>query len=148
MTLRDYTTGVCMLPRLDCDAKDKVIARLVQALAEDGAVLDADALMADILAREAVGDTSMGRGLAIPHARSPHVRMPRMAIATLAEPIAYHRDRDRDVNVVILLVGPDHEPRLLLRLLARIARIIRLTPFLTAISQAQSPEQMLAATEI
>ncbi len=142
--LQDFTAGTCMLPRLDCDAKDKAIARLVQALARDGVVADDEALLRDILARELVGDTAVGRGVAIPHVRSRHVTTPRLAVATLEAPVPHEHGPDAEVDVLFLIVGPETDPRTMLRLLARLVRAVREDGFLDCLRGAATAEELLA----
>lgn len=143
MTIRNYTAGGTMLPQLDCDSKDKAIERLVQALASDGVVADQNALLADILTRESVGDTAVGGGVAIPHVRSPHVRDPRLAVATLRRPVPHRGSDGIEVDVLFLIVGREEDSRTMLRLLARLVRNVRVDGFVTRLRAAATAEELL-----
>ncbi len=133
-----------MLPRLDCNSKDKAIERLVQVLAADGVVGDEQALLKDILTRESVGDTAVGHGVAIPHVRSAHVKVPRLAVGTLVTPVPHRGTDGLEVDVLFLIVGPDGDPRTMLRLLARVVRYVRETGFLSCLRAATTAEELLA----
>lgn len=140
--LRDHTDGNVMLPGLAAEDRKAAVGALVRALQAEGAVDDADGLLADVLRREAVGDTDVGLGVAIPHVRSERVRSPRAAVATLARPVP---GRGQSVDVFILLVGPEGDPRSLLRLLARVVRGLRLPGAVHALRAAATPEDLLTA---
>jgi len=140
--LRDHTDGNVMLPGLEAEDRSTAVAALVEALHEQGVVADAHGLLDDVLRREAVGDTDVGMGVAIPHVRSPRVRTPRAAVATLANPLP---GRGQSVNVLILLVGPEQDPRSLLRLLARVVRGLRLPGAVQALRSAPTRDQLLEA---
>ncbi len=140
--LRDHTDGNVMLPGLQAQDRREAVAALVDALHAQGAVVDARGLLADVLRREAVGDTDVGLGVAIPHVRSPRVRTPHAAVATLANPLP---GKGQSVNVLILLVGPENDPRSLLRLLARVVRGLRRPGAVQSLRDAADPGQLLAA---
>lgn len=144
MNFREFIAGGTMLPQLDCDSKDKAIARLVQALAADGIVADEDALLHDILARESVGDTAVGNGVAIPHVRSRYVTVPRLAVATLARPVPHRSSDGIEVDLLFLIVGPEADPKTMLRLLARLVRNVRLDGFLSSLRASSTADELLA----
>jgi len=140
--LRDHTDGNVMLPGLRVEDRQDAVAALVRALRAEGAVDDAEGLLSDVLRREAVGDTDVGMGVAIPHVRSARVRSPRAAVATLARPLP---GRGQSVSVLILLVGPEDDPRSLLRLLARVVRGLRRPGAVSALCDAETPADLLHA---
>ena len=144
MKLLDYTTESGFLPNIKCGDVTAAVARLVGGLAADGQVADPAALVVDVMRREDEGSTAIGGGLVIPHARSPHVHDVRVAVATLAEPLTIPSEDRRSVDVVILLVGPEGDPRLMLRVLARLARLVKHSSFLDSLRQADSAEKLRA----
>ncbi len=145
MKLRDYTTATGLMPRLDCQDLDEVIATLVAGLAAAGGVSETERLVADVLRREQETNTTLGGGLAVPHARSTAVDRMHIAVATLARPLHIPAKDDQPVDVVVLLVGPLHEPRQMLRLLARLARLVKDCAFLDDLRRARSAEEMAGA---
>jgi PTS system nitrogen regulatory IIA component len=72
--------------------------------------------------REIGRSTQFGKGFALPHARLPGVKGPRICVATLAEPVDYNGE---PVSLVILLIGPQERPGIMLQTLSAIARLIR-----------------------
>lgn len=147
MKLLDYTTTRGFLPHVKCASVREAVARLVDVLAQEGALADPADVVAEVMRREAEGSTAIGGGLVIPHARCAAVPAVRVAVATLAEPLAVPSEDGQPVDVVILLVGPAGDPRQMLRVLARLARAVKADDFrdgLRAAGEAASLREAFA----
>ena len=140
----EYTTETGFLPRIKCSDVESGVRCLVESLQPSGRIRDAEQTIKDVMRREQEGSTAIGGGLAIPHARSKAVGEVSVAVATLEQPIVVTSDEDRQVDVLILLAGPDGDPRLMLRVLARLARLVKQPDFLDGLRAAETPEQMQA----
>lgn len=103
-------------------ARDKagLIAELSILLAggDDVAVVR-DAL----LARERLGSTGLGHGVAIPHGRSPAIAQARAAFVRLAAPIDFNATDQQPVDLVAALIVPAHFTDQHLKLLAELAEL-------------------------
>ncbi len=141
MKLSDYTTESGFLPKLKCGSVEEAVAHLV---AEVGTP-DPQGLVRDVMHRETEGSTSVGGGLVIPHARSRHAPRLRIAVATLGEPLPVPADDGRPVDVVILLVGPLGDPRQMLRILARLARLVKQGGFVDDLRRAATAADLSRA---
>jgi len=110
--------------------------------------LDRDFLYQMLLARERLGSTALGNGIAIPHPRDPIVlRMERPAVAIylLEKPLDFGAADAQPVHALCLLVSPS--TRAHLHLLASIATALR-DPGLAAKLKAGAPsEEILAEIE-
>jgi PTS system nitrogen regulatory IIA component len=62
---------------------------------------------AALLAREKLGSTGVGAGVAIPHARIAGLNRPRGLFARLAKPIAFDAIDSQPVDLIFLLLVPD-----------------------------------------
>ena len=142
MRLIDYTSENALLPRQECRDLEETVSRLVGTLVADEAVTEPERLIAEIMRREVEGSTVLGGGLAIPHARFETVRQLRLAMATLTRTVAGTGTEDNPVDVVILIVGPRGDPRQMLRLLARLARLVKKPGFLERLRGAESTAEM------
>ncbi len=152
MKLVDYTTEGAFLPRLECHDRAELMRLLVSALVASLGLKEPEALVEEILRREEESSTSVGEGLALPHARFAGVDRVHLALATLVTPLAPDPDGDDalPVDVVILIVGPRDDPRQMLRVLARLTRLVRSGQLLSALRKAESPDDLrdaLAETE-
>jgi PTS system nitrogen regulatory IIA component len=145
MKLIDYTTENGFLPHLKCSSLADAVSQLATGLVQAGAVPSAETLVAEVMRRESEGSTSVGNGLVIPHARLAGLTDVFLSVATLAEPLAAGGAEGTSVDIVILLVGPVKDTRLMLRVLARLARLVREGAFLEGLRGAATPEGLQSA---
>jgi PTS system nitrogen regulatory IIA component len=87
--------------------------------AEPAAVLDA------VLEREAVQSTGIGFGVAIPHGRSTAVRELSMVAGVSPAPVPFDAIDGEPVRLFFLIVGPEASAGLHVKILSRIARLVR-----------------------
>ncbi len=145
MKLLDHIPPTGLLPGLTCQGKVEAIERLVNALASAGTAHDIQGIVTEILRREQDDTTAVGGGLALPHARVPGIERLLIAVATLVRPLDMPTPDDQPVDVVFLILSPEHEPRRMLRVLARLARLVRRSDLLSKLRRAASPREMAAA---
>lgn len=110
--------------------------------------LDRDLLYNVLLAREALGSTGFGGGVAIPHPRNPivlHVAEPMVAICFLAQPVDFQALDGQPVHTLCALVSPS--VRAHLHLLAVLAAALR-DPEIKPKLEARAPaSEILAGIE-
>ena len=75
--------------------------------------------------RERLGATSVGDGVAIPHARLPNLETVSGVFARLSHPIDYDAADDEPVDLVFLLLAPESANAEHLRALAKISRLFK-----------------------
>jgi PTS system nitrogen regulatory IIA component len=130
--------------RTGLDARDKagLIDRLAAILAADGDVgIARDALAA----RERLGSTGLGHGVAIPHGRSAKVSEARAAFVRLAEPIDFGADDGKPVDLVAALLVPAHFTDQHLKLLAELAELFSNASLTAALREAPDAQALRAA---
>ena len=145
MKLTDYTTPDCFLPGIKIDGLAAIVSRLVTSLVGPGDAEAVENLVQEVMRRESEGSTAIGHGVVIPHARFGGVSEVRLAVGTLAEPVDIPTEDGRPVDIVILLVGPEDDPRQMLRVLARLARLVRNEDFLQGLREAPTPDALQTA---
>ena len=83
------------------------------------------ALVADSLfARERLGSTGLGYGVAIPHGRIKGMKSPLAAVFLLAEPIGFDSPDEKPVNVMLFLLLPEATRQKHLEILSEIAEML------------------------
>ena len=115
------------------------IRALASRLADAGRLSDADAFVADVLAREAQGSTALPGGVALPHARSAGVTTPSVAVASLPAPIS---EGGHDVDLVFLLAVPSEHSDRYLGLLRQVTTAIVKPGFRADARGAESPDAL------
>lgn len=108
--------------------------------------VSAEALAEALLRREQLGSTSIGQGVAVPHAYVVDLAAPTMLVARLKRPIAYGEPTDgRPVDLVFLLIGPESARPKHARVLARLVRLLHDQAWLEALRGASSAEAVVEA---
>ena len=83
------------------------------------------ALITDSLfARERLGSTGLGHGVAIPHGRIKGLKSPLAAVLRLQQPIAFDAPDDEPVNLLIFLLVPEAATQRHLEILSEIAEML------------------------
>ena len=125
----------------DPRSKGEVIEQLAALIAQVYA-LDRSALETRLTEREAIGSTGFGRGVAIPHARIPGLKLPIAGFLKLARPVDFGSADGEPVNLVFGLVSPDQAGATHLQALAAISRLMREESVHLALSAARSEEEL------
>jgi PTS system nitrogen regulatory IIA component len=130
---------------LDLDADSK--SRLFDAV---GALFEADVglpratVVASLAAREKLGSTGLGQGIAIPHGRMKGLSQARAAFARLARPIAFDAPDGKPVSQVFVLLVPEQATDQHLQLLSELAQMFSERAFRERIAASASPADVLA----
>jgi PTS system nitrogen regulatory IIA component len=87
---------------------------------------DREFLVTVLEAREAMGSTGIGDGIAIPHARNPillHVDQPLVALCLLRHPVEFAAVDDMPVHALFVVISPSVPVHL--KILARLGLVLR-----------------------
>jgi len=83
------------------------------------------ALVTDnLFARERLGSTGLGHGVAIPHGRVKGLKNPLAAVLRLAQPIGFDAPDDEPVGLLIFLLVPEAATQRHLEILSEIAEML------------------------
>jgi PTS system nitrogen regulatory IIA component len=83
------------------------------------------AMVADSLfARERLGSTGLGHGVAIPHGRIKGLKAPMAAVFQLHQPIGFDAPDEQPVNLLIFLLVPEASTQKHLEILSEIAELL------------------------
>jgi fructose-specific phosphotransferase system IIA component len=117
------------IPELRSKKKSSVLEEMVAHLAKHKAARQVDALLETLRQREALGSTGIGKGIAIPHARSTVVIERAVLLARSSKGVEFEAVDGNPVNLLFLIVAPpvDQDP-IYLQMLAQIVKSVRLAP--------------------
>lgn len=113
---------------------------LITELANMLTSIDPDRVMEVVMAREQLGSTGIGHGVAIPHGRMPDLPVPILALARHAKGVDFDSIDDEPVHIAVMLLVPDSDDRQHLELLAQLARTLQQPELREAVMQAESAE--------
>lgn len=106
--------------------------------------VDREFLLQVLLARESIGSTGMGEGIAIPHVRNPvvmHISRPMVSLCFLERPIDFAAIDGRPVHTLFTIVSPTIRAHL--SLLSRLAFGLRDAQFAAVINAKGTREEIL-----
>lgn len=125
------------------DTKPAVLAQTAQ-LFSDTYGLDVGEVLESLEAREALGSTGFGRGVAIPHCRSKDILRPSLALIRLDAPIDFDAADAQPVTLICGLVSPENAGATHLHALAAISRLTRDEAMLQMLTDAPTTEAVYA----
>lgn len=124
MKLTDHVQpGLIKMP-LAAHDKFAAITELVDLVAAHGDVSNRDLLLKAVLDREAQRSTGIGKGFAIPHAKSDTVPRIVIALGRPAAPLEFAAIDGQPVNLIALLASPIGETSAHIQALARLSRLV------------------------
>jgi len=124
MTLADIIDAGAVLPHLKAQGKKQLLQELAQA-ASHLTRLDQRVVYEALLQREKLGSTGLGQGIAIPHAKIAGLNRVTGVFARLASPVDFDAIDDQPVDLVFVLLAPEHAGADHLKALAKISRLLR-----------------------
>lgn len=95
----------------------------VAGMFEAGGGVSRAAVVDALSAREKLGSTGLGQGIAIPHGRIKGLKAARGAFVRLAQPIPFDAPDGRPVNQVFVLLVPEQATEQHLELLSELAQM-------------------------
>lgn len=110
--------------------------------------VDRDFVFQVILARESLGSTAIGNGIALPHVRNPvvmHVPCPMVTLCFLEQPVAFDALDGQPVHTLFTMLSPT--VRAHLHMLACLSFALHQPPFLDVITRHGSREEILKGCE-
>ncbi len=135
--------------RADCvetgvAAKDKqeVLHRIAQIARRSAALggVDEQALLQALRAREELGTTGFGEGIAIPHCRMAEVPEFVVGLVTAPEGVPFDALDGEPVKLLVFIVAPDRESSEHIRLLSAISQVLRIKGAVDELLSAQNAE--------
>ena len=124
MDLGDLVTQEGIIPSLKATTKKQSLQELASH-AEKLTGISQREIFDTLLQRERLGSTGLGRGLAVPHVKFRSLTEIVCIFARLDEPIDFEALDDDPVDLIFLLLAPEHASGDHLKALAKISRLLR-----------------------
>ena len=115
---------------LDCIALDNPAKNRADAFAAAGALfsqqvgIETSSVIEFLNAREELGSTALGAGVAIPHGRVKGLKQPVAALIRLKDPIEFAAPDGEPVKTLIFLLVPEKATQQHLEILSSIAQLL------------------------
>lgn len=124
MTLESIIDKQSVLAHVKAQNKKQLLGELSQTLAGIVAI-DHRIIFETLLTREKLGSTGIGLGIAIPHGKVPTLGRVYGLFARLVTPIEFEAVDGQPVDLVFVLLAPEHAGADHLKALAKISRLLR-----------------------
>ena len=105
--------------------KYEILRIMSESLCLHVSIDDAQAIAKAVDDREREKSTGIGRGLAVPHCRTPLIDEIHLSVAVIKEGLYWEALDNQPVNFVFLVVGSDKKPEEYLRVLSALSMIVR-----------------------
>ena len=143
MDLGDLISRDSVIPALKAKNKKHAL-QLLAARAAEITRLDARMILETLVQRENLGSTGVGRGIAIPHGRMAGLDRIMSVFARLETPIPFDAIDGEPVDLMFLLLAPQHAGAEHLKALARISRLLRDTHAIETLRASNDREALHA----
>lgn len=124
MELADLVTAAAVLPSVKATSKKQVLQEIAHK-ASDLHGLHCGTIVNGLVAREKLGSTAMGNGVAIPHTRIEGLDQIVGVFARLDKPVDFEAADSQGVDLVFALLAPEAADANHLRALAKVSRTMR-----------------------
>ncbi len=123
--------------------KEEAIDRLVALMDAGGRLKDKAGYKEGILAREALGSTGIGGGIAIPHAKVEAVKEPGLAAMVVPDGVDYEAFDGSLANILFMIAAPAEGADVHLEALSRLSTLLMNPDFMEGLLHAKSKEEFL-----
>ncbi|KWT70582.1 PTS IIA-like nitrogen regulatory protein PtsN [Hyphomicrobium sulfonivorans] len=141
MDLCDLLAPDGVIASLKASSKKDALEQLAAAAAEKTG-LDRLEIFNTLLQRERLGSTGLGAGIAIPHVKLAGLTKIVCLFARLTDPIDFDSHDDQPVDLVFLLLAPEHASGDHLKALASISRLVREPSVIDSLRKAPDAETL------
>jgi len=123
-------------------SKKKVLEEVARTIATERHELEENEIFDNLIARERLGSTGIGQGIAIPHSRTDCCKSVIGCLFTLNEKIAFDSIDNEPVDILFVLLVPKEATSEHLELLSQIAEKFNNTAFCDRLRAANSSDQL------
>lgn len=123
--------------------KSEAILELTKLLEKSEKIENFDKTLEALKDREKLGSTGIGKGVAIPHAKTEYAKDLIIAFGVSKQGVNFNAVDDEKVNIFFAFASPLKNSQTYLKILARISRLIRNDEFRDKLLNAKTPSEIL-----
>ena len=121
MNIKELLSEERILLNLNAATKEDVWKALASKMHEEGIIEDLEAYLKDVAAREKLGTTGVGFGVAIPHAKSEAAKAAGLAMARTTQGIDVASLDGTKADIFFLIAAPKDADKVYLQALSKLA---------------------------
>ena len=123
-------------------SKKRILTTISELIAADNDSLEADMIFTALMAREQLGSTGLGNGIAIPHCRVPECQDIIGMLITLDQPIDFDAIDGKPVDILFALIVPEQKTDEHVKTLAELAELFLDEDFCFTLRQTRASEDL------
>ncbi len=123
-------------------SKKRLFETIARMIGDDQLFLPQTEIFGQLIAREKLGSTGLGDGIAIPHCRIENCTHPLGSLVTLESPIDFDAPDGRPVDLLFVLLVPREARQQHLDILAGIAGLFQQADFCQGLRSAQTAAEL------
>ncbi len=130
---------------VQCNSKKRILEIISDIAAGHSDAIDQSAVLESLVARERMGSTGIGNGIALPHGRLPGLQQVIAIVVTTNPAINFDAIDDQPVDIFFALLVPEAQTEGHLQTLATVAGKLNDKDTVKAIRKATSADDILSA---
>jgi len=123
MEISEILEPACMMCDLEVTSKKRILEMIGEMVASHNPRVTGEEIFSSLLARERLGSTGLGHGVAIPHGRLKHLEKTIGAFVTTGVPVDFDSIDNIPVDVMFVLLVPEDATDEHLGILAKLAEM-------------------------
>ncbi len=143
MHLSDFLSEKLIVLGLEANDKREAFRTMVTKMASQNAISSPETFLDEVIAREDIEPTCIGRGVAFPHTRTRCVTRPVIALGRAARGIPFTSKDSDKVQLIFVMGTPKDDANTYLQILARLCRLLRQQSFRERLLDAATPREIL-----
>lgn len=146
--ITDYMSEDLISLNLKSKNKDDILMELANLIAVSPDVHnEGNAIYKALIEREKLGSTGIGKGVAIPHAKTDAADKLTIAFGISSEKVDFKSLDNENVNLFFVFASPIKDSQVYLKVLARISRLIREEEFRNELLACKTPAEVIACID-
>lgn len=117
-------------------SKKRLFETIARIISEDQLSLPYAEVFTQLIAREKLGSTGLGQGIAIPHCRIPNCSQPLGTLLSVDEPVDFDAPDNQPVDLLFVLLVPQEAHQEHLDILSHVAGLFSQAEFCQALRAA------------
>lgn len=130
---------ICNLMSKD---KPEVLREISKVFLYNHEHIDPEAIFNVLIARENLGSTGIGEGIAIPHGKMPGLTEPVISFGRSRQGIAFDSMDGMPAHLFFAIVAPENSTGIHLKLLAKLSRMLKDEAFREKLLKAESVQEI------
>lgn len=143
MKISELLSFQTISPSLSVENKEELLEKMIDLFRPRLGKHEFECVKEAILEREKVMSTGVGKGIALPHGKTPEIEENMAAFAVLKKPVVYDGSNYPPVDLVFMLAGSGLNNSEHIRLLSRISTLLNRDEFTARIRACLSADEIL-----